>query len=1174
MSKRIIEHPEPKAGDLVGPNYWRGLDEKAATPEFKKWLHQEFPEGSDQATGFDRRNFLKLMGASFGLAGLGLAGCREPRNHTLPYAKQPENLIPGVPVFFASSFPGSRGNTPVIVETHEFRPTKIEGNKSYAAGNGATNAYAQASILDLYDPDRAAGSQNAAGRILSKAEVTDAVAAIAKAAAANAGAGYAFLAAPSTSPTRARLVASLKKRLPQAVWAEYEPVDEAGADRAVSKLAGKSLRIRTDYSKAKRILSLDRDFLESGDDALESSRGFASGRRVDDPADAAEKMNRLYAVESVFSLTGATADHRLRAPASSIPAIAALLVAEILTKTGGDLSLADSLNAKGRGVTIDRKWITESVADLVAHKGAALVVAGDHLPESVHAVVALANAALGAEGSTVTYVASNDTAEAGIAEITAALKDGKVTTLVVLGGNPAYDAPSDLGFEALAKKARVVRLGYHGPAFDETSALTRGNDGLFLAASHYLESWGDGRAPDGTYVPVQPMIEPLFPSVNELDVLAAFAGVSTDSYNLVKETFVSLGGSNFEAWLAEGVLAGSAYAKSVFTPAVASVAKVVADASFEAPAISKGNLELRITPSSHTFDGRYANNGWLVEAPNPMTKTNWENVIIISPKFAKELKVEAEAILLNKVGQLNRNINELVDGVLTARVAKLTLNGKTVEGPLYILPGMPDWTVNVQLGFGRRAVGRIGSRVSEREFQNKTVGIGFDVYPLVTSAAPAYAAGLKLELVEGKVVQVANTQAHWSMEGRDIIREANVATFVATPDFAKQMGPEAHAPKVYGQDDKLSLELKALTQPRGNSSYDHIDHSKPLPNVAVWQGHEDQFPKPQQWGMTVDLNTCTGCNACVIACQAENNIPIVGRDQTLKGRDMRWMRLDRYFFDGRDPHKTNAAGEPTTMDIPEDPQVSFMSMSCLHCETAPCESVCPANATVHDAEGLNTMAYNRCIGTRYCANNCPYKVRRFNFLDYNDRKIGHLYEGPLGEGGSGFFGGNDKGDITRMQKNPNVTVRMRGVMEKCTYCVQRIQEAKIAQKVKAGASGDVRVKDGELKVACQQVCAADAIVFGDVSDENSEVSKSKRSKRDYAVLGFLNTRPRTSYLAKLRNPNMKMPNTPKSPLSLLEYEAKSGPVGGHHDHAHGGHAAHGHEAHGHEAGAPKHPGHN
>jgi molybdopterin-containing oxidoreductase family iron-sulfur binding subunit len=512
-----------------------------------------------------------------------------------------------------------------------------------------------------------------------------------------------------------------------------------------------------------------------------------------------------------------------------------------------------------------------------------------------------------------------------------------------------------------------------------------------------------------------------------------------------------------------------------------------------------------------------------------MSKTVWENVILVSPKFAAKLAIEPDAMFINKIGALNRNINQLVDGRLICRVATVTVGGKSVTGPVFIMPGMADHTIGLQLGFGRRVAGRVATRVDER-LAGRVTGNGFNAYPLVTAAEPAVRTGAKFTLSDATVA-VCNMQDHWSMEGRDIIREGNVEDLKKNADFAK-LGIDGHAPAVYGKDGNMSPAQKAITTPRGNSAYEHPAHSV-APNVAVWQGHEDKFPALQQWGMSIDLNTCTGCNACVTACQSENNIPVVGREQVLKGRNMHWIRLDRYFFDGR-----AAAGNA----IPEDPQVTFMGVACQHCETAPCETVCPANATVHDDQGLNTMAYNRCIGTRYCANNCPYKVRRFNFLDFNKRVDGHYYEGPLGPEKTV----KDPADLPQLQKNPDVSVRMRGVMEKCTYCVQRIQEAKIQAKVRARNSADINVRDGAIKVACQQACPAGAIEFGDITDPKTRVAKAKASSRSYGALTYLNTRPRTTYQAKLRNLNLRMPGAQLVPLSRLEMagrEAHGAPHG-------------------------------
>ena len=1126
MSKKVFEHPAAQPGDTV---YWRSLEERNKSPEFRTRAEREFVDGASAITTVERREFLMLMGASFGLAGLGLAGCREPRNHTLPYSKQPENTIPGVATFYASSFPGEFANQPILVETHQHRPTKIEGNPSHQANGGASSKYAQASVLDMYDPDRAKTSEGANGTTLSVAKVRELLDGLAASAKANAGAGLAFLARPSTSPTRARLVAELKAIYTNARWIEYSPVAQNNAERTLGA------RALPDYAKARRVLSLDHDFLGLGDTTVEDTRSYSKARRADSATEA-EQMTRLYVVESNFTLTGAAADHRLRASSSHISGLAILFAAEVLKQTGS--AAASSLKGKVSGIDVDAKWVTECIADLVQAKGAALMVAGDHLTADAHRAVFLANQALGAA---VRYVAAPAPSSLTIAALHAKPAD----TLVILGGNPSYDAPADANFGAALKAAKtVVRLGYHGASFDETSSATvKAAGGTFLASSHYLESWSDGRTVDGTYVPVQPMIAPLFDTLTELDVLAAFVGSKKDAHGLVRDTFNSLArdasDEAFAAWLAEGVLTQSGFAAA--KPAIG----VEQIKSVAAPALSFDALELRIVPSAHSGDGAYANNGWLAEAPDPMSKTSWENVILVSPKYAAKLDIEPGELLINKIGALNRNINQLVDGRLMCRIAKLTIDGTSIQGPVFIMPGLADYTVGLQLGFGRKVAGRVATRVDER-LAGRVTGNGFNVYPFVTSTSPAYRSGAKLELTDLPRVAVCNMQDHWSMEGRDIVREGSVQNMKDNEDFAK-LGIDGHAPAVYGKDGTMSPALKAITTPRGNSAYEHPNHAA-APNVAVWKGHESEFPALQQWGMSIDLNTCTGCNACAVACQSENNIPVVGRDQVLKGRNMQWIRLDRYFFDGRDQ-----AGKA----IPEDPQVTFMGVACQHCETAPCETVCPANATVHDDQGLNTMAYNRCIGTRYCANNCPYKVRRFNFLDYNKREAGHYYEGPLGPAKLA----KDPADLPQMQKNPDVSVRMRGVMEKCTYCVQRIQEAKIHAKVRARNSSEINVKDGELKVACQQACPAEAIEFGDITDTKSRVSLAKASKRTYGALTYLNTRPRTTYQAKLRNLNLRMPGAILMPLSRKEMAGREGHSAAPHGASHGA-AAHGGESHG------------
>ena len=779
MSKKVFEHPVAQPGEPTGPSYWRSLEERNKSPEFRTRAEREFVEGASTITSVERREFLMLMGASFGLAGLGLAGCREPRNHTLPYAKQPENTIPGVATYYASSFPGEFANQPILVETHQHRPTKIEGNPSHRANGGASSKFAQASVLDMYDPDRAQASVAADGSVLSVAAARAFVRGLATAAKADAGAGLAFLARPSTSPTRARLVAGLKAAYPKARWVEYTPVSQ---DRAHAVLGARAL---PDYAKARRVLSLDRDFLGAHDATVEDTRAYSSARRAD-TAEQAEKMTRLYVVESTFTLTGAAADHRLRASSSHISGLAILFAAEVLAQTGN--AAAASLKGKVSGINVDAKWVTECAADLVkAAKGEALIVAGEHLSADAQRAVFLANQALAAA---VKYVAAPAPSSLTIAALAAKPAD----TLVILGGNPAYDAPADVDFGAAIKAAKsVVRLGYHGASFDETSAAVKAAGGTFLAASHYLESWSDGRTLSGVYVPVQPMIDPLFATVTELDILAPFAGSDKDAHALVRETFNSLSKNAsdeaFAAWLAEGVLAGSAFAAA--KPAV-SAEQIKA---FAAPALSFDSLEVRLLPSVHSGDGQYANNGWLAEAPDPMSKTVWENVILISPKFAAKLAIEPEEMLINKIGALNRNINQLVDGRLICRVATLTLGAKTVTGPVFIMPGMADYTVGLQLGFGRRVAGRVATRVDER-LAGRVTGNGFDTYPFVSASAPSVRTGVKFTLTSATVA-VCNMQDHWSMEGRDIIREGNVEDLKKNENFAK-LGIDGHAPAVYG----------------------------------------------------------------------------------------------------------------------------------------------------------------------------------------------------------------------------------------------------------------------------------------------------------------------------------------------------------------------------------------
>ncbi|MBG28896.1 MAG: hydrogenase [Opitutae bacterium] len=1127
---------------------------------------------------------MKVMAASFGFAGLGFSGCRRPEQAIVPYGRQPEEVIPGVPNYYSTSLPGSSGNEPLVVESHQSRPTKIEGNPSYTPYGGGTSIYAQASVLDLYDPDRAGKSKSRVSRknslwqTLPKAKTNSLLQGLAKAVAnASSDAKVAFLARGSSSPSRAKLVQELCSN-PNIIWAEHDPVDFSGPGKALQKhfKTDSPIKILHTLSKAKRIFSLDCDFLSDEPDHQRSARDFSSGREVTSHKTATTDMNRLYSVEANLSRTGSMADHRLRLDSSQMKTFARLLASVISNDAKG---FDDELKKTAKSLGIDPNWILEAAKDLVDHTGKAVVLAGSHLPAEVHVLAYAMNQALKALGNTVSYLEQETKTASTESELVDEIKKGSVKTMIFFGGNPGYDSPREWD-SLLQAVPEVVRYGY---SMDETSELAD----CHIASTHYLESWSDGFswAQDALF-PVQPLIEPLFEGISELDFLARLAGLKIDAYSLVKETFSEISGNaDFNFFLREGCWKHSPkkfFAKINFDDLDFSLT----DLKPSLPAVD--NLDVMLVPSFHAWDGAYANNGWMQECPEPLTKLTWDNAIIISPRLAKELEKRSgvqilpKATMLNKKGVVAPDTAVLDRGKEDAPLANLKIGDSEVTGPLHVQPGLANYSLVVPLGYGRRVVGRVGE------------GTGFDAYPLLRNGNRILS-GASLNLLEsnysicltddhghslgtiGKIVadspeqavsrfkeekgeqkhklvatkssdkplgrhKLANVQEHWSMEGRAIIREATAAQYKEKQDFVNHMGMESHSPPIYGKDKGMSLKDKAQTTPRGASSYEHPDHK---------YEHSDEFGL-HQWGMAIDLNRCSGCSACVVACQSENNIPIVGKDQVLRGREMHWNRMDRYF----------SSEEREGAEIPEDVQVSFQGISCFHCETAPCESVCPVNATVHDEEGLNAMAYNRCVGTRYCANNCPYKVRRFNFFDWNKRADGEFYKGPLG----------DKNDpLPNLQKNPDVTVRMRGVMEKCTYCVQRIQEAKIrtkseAQRKKQLATGkngaelkmevsELKVPDGTIKTACQQVCGSDAITFGDLSDENSAVSKMKASDRNYSVLGYLETRPRTTFLARLRNPNPSMPkkHSYKKPYSYQEYDRR----------AHGGDH---HEGNGHKTG--------
>jgi molybdopterin-containing oxidoreductase family iron-sulfur binding subunit len=1023
-----------------GKEYWRSLDELAGSPAFRDWVERRFPRSMRELLdgGIDRRRFLHLMAASLGLAGLN--GCRRPESPALPYTRPPEDVIPGLPNYYATAMPRPGSASAVLVESHEGRPTKVEGNPAHPDSRGSTDALAQASVLDLYDPDRKSPVLRAGSA--STWELYDAWAGEHFAGLrSRKGKGLHVLSEEVASPSLDLLREHVRAVMPEARWHTHEPISMSNPRAGAVLAFGSPLLTRPLFDRSLVIVALDCDFLGLEEDGGRHLLGFAEARGAGASADL---MNRLYVVESRFSLTGGMADHRLRLAASQVRDYAVALARKVLVGSSAPGSLQSAIQDSALGgegpwkqqpamadrtspgesgrATVIGPWVDVVAADLKAHGGRSVVLAGRRQPPLVHALVHAMNAALGNLGKTIEIRRSPAGSHAAnLAELAAEIEKGQVETLVILGGNPAYDAPADIDFGALMRRVKsTVRLGLHA---DETSREATWH----LPGAHYLESWGDARTSDGTVVPIQPLIEPLFDGRTAIEVVARLSAFETTApYEIVRRAFRKVSGAPeavFEsAWrrfLHEGLLHGSAY--PIVKPNLQwnSIATAVAAAPPTLGPLSADNLELVLDRDAKVDDGRFANNGWLQELPDPVTKLTWDNAAIFSPRTAAVL------------------------GVATGDLVLLELRGRVLEIAAMVLPGQADFSVAVPLGYGRRVTGRVGR------------GVGVSAYQLRMNAAPDIDIGLRV-FRAGRKYPLACTQDHFTMEGRDLVRERDVAELRGHPASVAEV-PE------------------------------------PIDIVA-----HPTLDGEHQWGMVIDLNTCVGCNACVVACQSENNIPIVGKDEVARGREMHWIRLDRYFSGGDD-----------------DPGLVHQPVACVHCENAPCEVVCPVNATVHSDDGLNLQVYSRCIGTRYCLNNCPYKVRRFNYYDYNERPLDRLRLGPLAERGMA--------ETLKMQKNPDVTVRIRGVMEKCTYCVQRIERGKIGARVAAGASSHTAVPDGTIVPACAQACPARAIVFGDLSDPESRVSKLKSRPNHYALLGHLNVRPRTTYLARLRNPNPNMP---------------------------------------------------
>ena len=1007
--------PPMKNNTEPGPTYWRSLDELARTPEFQEAVQREFPgDDWDRLPPATRRSFLKVMGASMAMAGL--TACRWPKEEIVPFAHRPEGRTPGVPDYFATSMELGGVALGMLVTSFDGRPIKAEGNRLHPDSLGALTAIAQAEVLQLYDPDRSrrlllreSGQQfvktwsdfeTAAGEYF-----------------AGDGNRVAVLAGVSSSPTLAMVRDQFLEAHPKASWYEYEPISRDNERDGTRLVFGAPFRVHPEFDSAGVIACFDADPLFDHPSSLRLAREFAAARHPEKGSGA-----RLYVAESSYSLTGVRADHRVAVPSSRVPVVLARIAHLLVSRHDLELPAAAAGYAGAAGQEISEQEIhfTELLAaDLANRRGAGVILVGPRQEPPVHALAAVLNQALDATGSTISYSADPDPDRPShlqaISDLAASMSSGSVQTLLILGGNPVYDAPADLRFsELLADIPRSIHLSLYD---DETSQRCTWH----LPRAHGLEAWGDGAAWDGTLTMRQPLIAPLYDGRSVAEVLALAAdSKSTSGYELVRENLRrSAPPADFEGFwrraLHDGIVEGTArdIVQPPLNPGRLAVAVDGLRALLDASLPSADRPEVVLTADPRLWDGRFANNGWLQELPDALTKVTWDNALLMSPATARELRIG--------------------DG----EIAAIEAGGATVEVPTFVLPGQARSSMTLALGYGRTAAGQVGNRV------------GADAFVLRMSTAPHVVAGAAVRGT-GRNYSLATTQDHFAIDTSgfnernrrvgELVREASLDAYLANPEVF----------------------------------HDH-EHYPPL--ISLWKDHEYEG---EQWGMAIDLNTCIGCNACIVACQAENNIPVVGREQVLNQREMQWIRLDRYF-------KTEPGLGPDEID---DAEVVFQPMTCVHCENAPCEQVCPVAATQHTTDGLNAMVYNRCVGTRYCSNNCPFKVRRFNFFNYH----------------------KDLPDTSKMQFNPEVTVRARGVMEKCTFCVQRIEAVRI------GARNDNRpITDGEILPACAQTCPTQAITFGNLNDPKSSVSKLREEKRSYAMLAELNIRPRAHYLGRLTN---------------------------------------------------------
>jgi molybdopterin-containing oxidoreductase family iron-sulfur binding subunit len=1037
MAKLTLAEVRARLDGKHGKRFWKNLDELAETPAFHEMLKAEFPRIAGGTAGewtdaVSRRGFLKVMGASLALAGL--AGCtKQPDEPIFPYVRQPEDLILGKPMYFATAFPFPTGAIPVLVKSDAFRPIKVDGNPDHPMSKGKSDAFTQATLLDLYDPDRSK-EVLLRGQTSEWADFQQAFSSAVKK--SDNGAGIVFLSETITSPTLAAQWKQVQTKYPSAKLVQWEPVNR-DSSRAASRAAfGGYMDAQYRLENADVILSLDADFLGgiAQPGFLPVAAAYAQRHRYQ----AGKTMNRMYVVETMPSVTGFKAEHRL-----------ALKPSEIAIFANG----LDDIDVGYSWTPEQRKFALTLYNDLKANAGKCVVIPGEQALPAVHAAAYALNQKLGNVGKTVIYTETvHPIPSEQVADLKSLVGDmnaGKVQWLVVLGVNPLYSAPADLEFEAAFNKVpNTVHLGSH---VDETGAVSVWH----IHRAHYLESWSDARAYDGTISIIQPMIAPLYGGHSAHEVLqtlldnpqaSAFDVVQANAKTYIKGDFPT-------AWrrtLHDGWVEGTAFA-----PKTVSVSPGLKSETWGTQ--SSGGVEISFLPDPSLYDGRFANVGWLQELPKQITNLSWDNAALMSLRTMESLKLEQND------------------------AAELEVNGRRMMVPVLAVPGHADGAVTLHLGLGRRAeAGRVGA------------GVGFNAYLLRTSDAPRVTLGkltkaagtydicvTKVNTIEhrGSFAQQdlqhpeSDKQGTYSLPGheameRAIIRYATLAEAKANPDFAHENEGDVKGALI----DKVGY--SPLGEKPGHDEsffpdawkYDHMDvSSQKLQN---------------KWGMAIDLNSCVGCNACIVGCYAENNIPVVGREQVKIGRNMQWLRIDTYFEGDLDA-----------------PRAHFQPMACQHCENAGCEQVCPVGATVHTPEGLNTMVYNRCVGTRYCSNNCVYKVRRFNFLLYSDFDTESL----------------------KLMRNPDVTVRSRGVMEKCSYCVQRIEAAKITADKENRA-----VRDGEIVTACQQACPTSAISFGNLNDPQSEVSKRKATERDYQVLADLNYRPRTTYTAGVINPNPEL----------------------------------------------------